>query len=330
MTNRISTIVACILLVSTAWAGDWTVYTNVRNVRQILVDSTFVYAVTSGGLYRHDDTGTGYRIYNSGDGLGSHDLRAAAIDGDTIWVGGKDAILTRFEPRLGDARVYPLSLGMTRIDALLSRGDTLWVGSDIGLGLFLKSEADGILKEVYGQLGSLPAEASVFEIKIFQNRLWLITPFGMVSASSSDAALHIASRWADCPDPNGALLTAHRLEVWRDSLYVATDSGLYVLEDSLFVSRYTAREVNDLFADGDTLWLATDSGAYLYNGDSAVHHSAMNLRDSRIQDIARVPNGELWLSLGPANLYHFGTSGPWFYESVINICCCLVSHGVSN
>lgn len=310
--------VLCMSLTSMAQAGDWEVYTNVQNVRQLLVDSSFVYAVTSGGLYRQEDQGTGYRIFNSGDGLGSHDLRAGAIEGDTIWVGGKDAILTRFDLRFGDARVYPLSLGMTQINALLNMGDTLWVGSDIGLGLFLKVEADGILKEVYTQFGSFPAEASVFGIELYQARLWLITPFGLVSARSNDAALHIASRWTSYPDPDGALLTAHRLEIWRDSLYVGTDSGLYVLKDSIFVPRYSDRQVLGLFADSDSLWLATDSGAYLYFGDSAMHHQALNFRDVPILDIARVPGGELWISRGATSLFHFGPSGPWFFEAVLN------------
>jgi ligand-binding sensor domain-containing protein len=318
---RLSTL-ACVALVAGLPAGvhgQWEVHTNVQTVRRLMADSSDVWAVTSGGLYRHADTGTSFEVFNSGHGLGCHDLYAADRVGDTFWVAGAGAVLTRFVPGSGGALRYPLQLGIGRVNALLSSGDTLWVGSDIGVGLFLKSVGNGLLKEVYTQLGTLPAESEVFDLAFYKDSIWVVTEFGIATANPDNPSLHIGTSWSTQADPTGALEAANRLEVFGDSLYVATDSGLLVWVDTLFEARATSGlAVRDLFAEPDTLWLATDGGAYFYTVDSLDQPPTNNVKPGDVSNIARVPGGNLWISFPRANLYQFGTFGPWFVETVIN------------
>jgi len=323
--KRIATTILLVCFAATPASANWSVTTNVKTVRRLLVDSLSVWAVTQGGLYRQDtlyriDTlmSESYEVFNSGSGLGDHDLWAAARDRNVFWLGGARAVLTRFEPAGGAAARFPLALGVGKIESLLSDGDTLWVGADIGVGIFLKSTGAGLFKEVYTRLGSLPAEVAAIDMAFYRGFLWVLTPFGIVSADPDNPSLHVPGSWTDYADPDGGLAAGRRLEVHQDSLYVASDSGLYVLVDSLFQARLTDRQVRDLFSDFDTLWLATDSGVYFNTVDTLAHHQATNFGDSRIDNIARVPGQDIWLSAGRNNLFTFGSGGPWWLEIVID------------
>jgi hypothetical protein len=299
--------------------AQWDVHTNVKTVRRLMADSSSIWAVTSGGLYRHADTGTAFEVYNSGDGLGCHDLFAADRVGDTFWVAGTGAVLTSFVAGSGQAARYPLELGIEQVNALLSSGDSLWVGADIGVGLFLKSTGNGLLKEVYTQLGTLPAESEVLDLVYHADSLWVVTEFGVVTTDPNSPSLHIGSSWSTQADPTGALEAANRIEVFQDSLYVATDSGLFVWVDSLFESRVSAGfSVRDLFAEPDTLWLATDAGVFFYTIDSLDQPPTNNVKPGDVRNIAKVPGGNLWISFPRADLAQFGSFGPWFVLTEIN------------
>jgi hypothetical protein len=319
--KKILALILFILAVGlpTGTLAQWDIHTNVQTVRRLMADSAGVWAVTSGGLYRHADTGTSFDVFNSGDGLGDHDLYAADRIGDTFWVAGAGAVLTRFVPGSGLAQRYPLQLGIEQVNALLSSGDTLWVGANTGVGLFLKSTGNGLLKEVYTQLGTLPAESEVLDLALYDDSLWVVTEFGIVTADPNNPSLHIGTSWTTQSDPTGALQAAHRLTVFEDSLYVATDSGLFVWAGTLFEARATSGlAVRDLFAEPDTLWLATDGGAYYYTVDSLDQPPTNNVKPGDVRNIAKVPGGNLWISSRRANLFQFGTFGPWFVETTIN------------
>jgi len=301
-----------------AVACNWDVHTNVKTVRRLLADSASVWAVTSGGLYRQDDLGTGFDIINTGDGLGDHDLWAAARSGDSFWLAGANRVLSLWVAGTGETRLYPLGLGIELVEALYSAGDTLWIGSDKGVGLFLKNVSGGLLKEVYSQLGTLPAEASVRELDLFSGRLWACTEYGIASADPANPSLHIPGSWTAYDDPTGALVSARRLEVFEDSLYVATDSGLFVWNGSGFESRLSSFAVRDLSAGQDTLWLASDSGAYGYVAGVATRVPSVNLIPADLWSVARVPGGNLWVAFARAALYEFGSFVPWFAEHPVN------------
>lgn len=316
-----SRFIPLVMLLALSWpvtASSWEVHTNVQTVRRLLADSTSVWAVTSGGLYRHDDLGTGFDIINSGDGLGDHDLWAAARSGDSFWLAGSGEVLSLWVAGTGETARYPLGLDIDQVEALLSMGDTLWLGTDRGVGMFDKRMHGGLLKEVYTQIGSFPAEAAVRELEVFGGLLWACTESGIASAVPGNPALYVPGSWTNYADPTGALSTARRLEVFKDSLYAATDSGMFVLEGSAFQARITGMKVRDLCAQGDTLWLVSDSGAFTYASGSLAHVPTQNLRPADLWSVTHVPGGNLWVSFSRANLFEYGSFVPWFVEHVVN------------
>jgi len=316
---RIRYVLFALILAAAPQAdASWQVHTNVMTVRRLLADSTSVWAVTSGGLYRHDDLGSGFDIINSGDGLGDHDLWAAARSGDSFWVAGANRVLSLWVAGTGETARYPLGLDITLVEALCNMGDTLWVGCDRGVGIFVKSMQGGLLKEVYSQLGTLPLETGVRDLELFSGMLWASTEAGIVSALPTSASLHIPSSWTNYSDPTGGLSAARRLEVYNDSLYVASDSGLYVFTGTAFEARSTLYSVRDLSADGDTLWVASDSGALSYVGGAFANVPTINLRPANLWSVVGVPGGNLWVAFQRANLYEYGTFIPWFVEITVN------------
>jgi len=309
-------LVAFSMTVSSAVAADWTVFTNVTHVRRLYADSSNVYAVTSGGFFRLSDRGHSFRNYNSGDGLGSNDLRDLARDGDAFWTGGAGGVLTRLSMTTDVAQTFPLALGVGSIEALERGKDTLWVGTDIGVGLFLAGVSGGVLKDMYTRLGTLPAESAVNDLALFNNDIFAATPFGVVSAERDDPALHIASQWTTYADPTGALARARQLAVAFDSLWVASDDGLFVLVDTEFVERFSGRMIRSMYAGVDTLWLGTDSGAYYRTADTVFRLAALNLNDAQMDAIARVPGGDLWVGIDGAQLVYHGLDSGWFRQEV--------------
>lgn len=186
-----------VLLGSTSVSvGGWDVFTNVRSVRQLIVDSNHIYAATSGGLYVNDYTGLRQvRIYTSESGLGSHDLNSLAQSGDTMWVGGGAGILSAVDLQTESVKFYPLELGVSSIEALAVATDTVWVGTDVGLGLFLPKLYGGVFKEVYSHLGTLPAAVAIRDILLTDTAIWLATESGVVSARRGDPELHLPTNW---------------------------------------------------------------------------------------------------------------------------------------
>lgn len=313
-------VIAVLLALAPAtqsWAS-WQVHTNVKTVRRLLAYSNSVWAVTSGGLYRHDDLGSGFDIINTGDGLGDHDLNALARSGDSFWVAGANRVLSVWVAGTGETERFPLGLDITTVEALCNMGNTLWIGCDRGVGLFDKTMQGGLLKEVYTQLGTLPMESGVRELELYGGLLWVCAEAGMVSADPGSPSLHVPSSWTHYADPTGALSAARRLEVFQDSLFVASDSGLYVWTGSTFAERSTVYSVRDLAADGDTLWLATDSGAVSYSGGNFANAPTLNLRPADLYSVAKVPGGNLWVAFPQANLYEYGSFQPWFVEHQVN------------
>jgi ligand-binding sensor domain-containing protein len=298
--------------------ADWSVQSNVMTVRRLQADSGSVWAVTSGGLYRHAGVGAEYEIITTGDGLGSLDLYAAARSGDSFWLAGTGGVLSLWNAGTHQTDRFSLGLGIERVEALLSSGDTLWLGTNVGVGLFLKNVAGGLLKEVYSQLGTLPSEPLVKDLAFHSGLLWAATEFGVVSADAGSPSLYIPSNWTVWADPTGALATARRLAVFQDSLFVATDSGLFVWTGGAFAARATQGAVRDLFPESDSLWLASDSGVYVYTQGGAQPFPSANLHPADLWSIARIPGGSLWAAFSTANLYEYGSILPWFVEKQIN------------
>lgn len=297
-----------------AEAGVWDVYTNVRQVREILVDSSHVYSATSGGLYINDFS-SGHkvvRIYNSASGIGGHDLNALARAGNTAWMGGSAGILTAFDLQTEAVATFPLELGVSTIEALAVTTDTVWIGADIGLGLFLPKLNGGVLKEVYSHFGSLPADMAVRDVVLDDSTIWVVTEGGVAKANRGDPSLYLPTRWSVYTDPALDLASGRVGTQWRDSFYVGTDSGLAVFTGSGFASRFTDEPVRSLYSDNDTLWIGSAHGVFIANGDSVVKLTTQNLQSVPMDAIARRPGAELWAALPGNDLYYNVLGSVWF------------------
>jgi len=310
-------LIVALLLMPAVAAGQWDVYTNVRSIHRLLADSSHVYAATSGGLYVRDLATGGAPIYNSGDGLGGHDLKAIARDGSCFWLGGTAGILTCFNPRTGAAQRYPLELGVTTIEALAVSGDTVWVGTDIGLGLFLPNEFGGLLKEVYSHLGAFPAETGVRDIMLTDSMIWLATESGIATAPRAASDLYLPSRWTTYGDSSAGLPSARTVAVWHDSVWTGTDSGLYVLATGAFEARFRDHAVRTLYAEGDTMWVGTSRGLYLADADSVYHLQTQNIQTAPVEAVVRRPGGHLWVGFRNSDLFYHIANTVWFYQAKV-------------
>ena len=105
-----------LLLAVNAWGqtehSEWKAFTSMRNLSRLLVDDTYVWALTSGGVLRFDRATKTYDRFTRLDGLPGNDVSSLTVDDNgNLWFG------TRFQG-LSRLRVAPLRSDAGKADFL--------------------------------------------------------------------------------------------------------------------------------------------------------------------------------------------------------------------
>ena len=217
--------------------GVWKNYTSMRSVTALAGKGTTYWAATSGGLFSWNEWTDQYSRYTNAEGLRSSDLTAVALDtSGNVWTGTSGGILQVLPPE-GPLRAI-LDIANTsqtnkKINNLSVYGDTLLVSSDFGLSIFnLKKSEFG---DTFIHFGSIPTttRTPVVSAAIFGGRLWAcITDAQVVNevawADLSRENILPASAWT--LQPVGPASSPRSLAPFNSHLYLATSSGLYVLD----------------------------------------------------------------------------------------------------
>jgi len=265
----------------------------------IEVNST-LWCATEGGLITfYQETGQLITWTNT-EGLIENNLTAIAVDNNQyIWMGSKNGYIQRFNPELSTWFIVDDYMGH-EIYKITIIQDTLWVGLDIGVSLYLIDKQE--VKETYRQLGyDLPVEIPVKDIVIHNNTIWVGTSKGVAHASLDYKNLMDPQNWTNHDlgeDLSGSevysILSFHdslyiatslgiaeftgtswnatayfdsrNLEIHDQNLYSSSESKLYIYQENQWVELgqvdYT---INELLSSMDYLWLGTDKGFYRYS-----------------------------------------------------------------
>jgi len=260
-------------------AQDWETITSFKDVFKILVIEDTVYIATAGGLLVVKDFDWPWPdTYTNINGLGTIDITDIIIDSDDQrWVSG-DGRLVKFEGVNSTQFLFLNNEGETfKLHCLVDDGDSLWVGTEIGLVLFSKVNDGGQIQDSYSLFGDLNPEPDVYDVLLTGDSIWLATSSGLAVADKSNPVfMKSPSNWTvfsvnDYPELGAE--TVRKIVFFEDEIYVGTAAGLFRLDrqvgDTSFVIQNFGQggDITDMVIEYDTLFIYSDSGlAVLKNG----------------------------------------------------------------
>ncbi|MBI4530442.1 MAG: apolipoprotein N-acyltransferase, partial [Candidatus Latescibacteria bacterium] len=282
------------LLSISASAGEWTAYTNMKQVNALLPLDGEVWAETAGGVFRFTFADSAYTTYTTLDGLPDNNVLSAARDEEgTIWFGTEQGGISRYVPRLKKFLPPLTDFEKIRVNALHFYNNRLFVGTQDGISLLEPvpgRPGQWQTKETYDALNRLPKGTEVFALKVFRGILWAGTKAGMVQADLTRPNLNLL-------DPMSwhvfsSLGTVTQI-VQKDSiLFAATSRGVFRLERAslwVFDGISTAQGLS-----ADSVAVYTGNQRSIYQRVEGRWQPIINL-SSDIATLDVDPKSDLWV-----------------------------------
>ncbi|MDZ7374758.1 MAG: hypothetical protein ONB23_12445 [candidate division KSB1 bacterium] len=301
---------ACGVLWAFSWAQaqfwQWRSWTCSREVRSLAVDSTGIWAATSGGLLYVDARSLEIAKFTNTEGLPTNDLTAVAVDRrGHVWVGHANGYLTDLDPRTHQIRIVK-DYGGWQINDLAVKGDSLYVGLSLGVSLYLINRNE--VKETYRNLGRrFPVEIAARCLAIVQDTIWVGTDFGIAAADLRSRNLQAPDLWTNITSADGLPSDSVRsLQPFGGRIYAGTRSGLAVREAAKWrVVGFGGEEVVDLAPWRDSLVVVTRWGVGLWKGDGRLLGKPI----ARCRAAAIDLMGNLWVASEVDGLARFDLHG---------------------
>jgi len=203
-------------------SGEWTVYTSMRDIGDLLVYRDAVWAVTTGGVLRFDQQTRRYTRFTRLDGLAGNQVSSLAVDPrGHLWFGTDHQGLSRFRPETGRFDPPFLDFEDLKINALVSIEDRIFVGTERGISAFLIDKEE--VKETYRQLGRLSKDTEVTALAVFSGKLWAGTTMGIAQADLTLPNLQDPDSWTSTVRSG----QVRDFLVFRDTLYCAASRGVW-------------------------------------------------------------------------------------------------------
>ena len=322
---------------------EWDAYTSMKQIEGLLVDTSSVWAATTGGILRYDRVQQRYDRFTRPDGLaGNRILSLAADDEGNLWFGSDGQGLSRYRPATSTFDpVYQEFRGLA-ITSLLSVGTRLFVGTSSGVSLFLTDREE--VMETYRLLGDLPKDEAALDLALFDGTLFVGTAVGIAWARLDQPNLQDPESWRSL-SAYGSVGTVAAI---GGVLYAATARGVvaYDPEEESFRRDYQesvvslgsragravaateegrlverteegewvrigALQISNILTIGtsgdDVLWLGTTTGLRIIGDSSVIRPSEPG--SSRFFEIEVTGEEELWATSVPDDQQRAASAG---------------------
>ncbi len=237
MINRALFVAVLSLLFATTQAQvyQWTTYTNKDEITSLNYFAGYVWATSTGGLVRIPSDIDTVFSYIKSDGIGSTKLTFTAYAGDSVaYIGSNDGVLSKFDLNDGSFTNYYFE-DRNGNSIELFNADTsagfLWIGSSIGVIKFDRFRNGGEVKEIYRTLGDFSTELPVYDVAVFNDKIYAATTEGLAYADYANPYLLDPNEWQT--KVLGVNDTLTRIEPGPRSfpLYVGGTNGLFVFSN---------------------------------------------------------------------------------------------------
>ncbi|MDT8324278.1 MAG: hypothetical protein RRA94_09210 [Bacteroidota bacterium] len=270
--------VLLLLLLSTsavAQVGTWRTYTDMQDVRDLVIGNAGLWAATSGGVFF--EAGASFTRYTNVDGLSAVDYTAIARGGDDLVVAGSSTGMINVREASGAwfevsdiarATEYP-SRGITTI---AMRDGLAYIGTEFGVAVF-----DPVRREfgdTWQKFGSLRARLPVLALHFAGDRLWVATGEGVASGDLNSINLKDPASWtAYTGTASGEFGTITAMAAIGGGPLIATQNKLFRFDGvdwEEFVGVLPGGRVRALVRSGEDAMLVTEYGLYRVGADAIV------------------------------------------------------------
>jgi ligand-binding sensor domain-containing protein len=267
-------IISLFISVFPQQATNWKNYTDMKNITDVKVGATGLWAATSGGGFFYNNSNGTFTTLNKVDGINSISLSAVAVDNEgKVWFGSSDGTISIYNPSNKSFKtildIFNSGRASNGINDMRVSGDTIIISHDFGVSIVDANNMvfyDTFIK--FGNLSSNIAVNSVFKSGLF----YVCTPYGLAIQKQGATNLSAPESW-DVFDNSSGLPSNNVLKVikFNNSLIAATDNGLAVFSDtswSPYLSQFAGVRVNDLLVSGDSLIILTNNTIYSYKNNN--------------------------------------------------------------
>ena len=298
-------VILVLLRVAFGATGDWTTYTNMNHIEEVLLKGEELWCATTGGVAVLNTSEGTYTKLTNVEGLGGNQLYCLEIDSaGCFWFGAQNGTLTKYTPEEGSWRVHNFidrDGSRLRINDIAADGDRLWIATSKALSLFLIYKHRGEIKETYRRLGEqMEGGEEVNSVHVVGERIWAATEAGVACADKNDPNLLDPSRWTSFTEESSPGLDndlVHCLTDMDGKMIIGTEQGVFGFEslDSTWQSLgLTNRRINDLKYLHQRLYAATNAGIYLYEDETWTRLPESGLLSNYFTSIAVGEDGSLW------------------------------------
>lgn len=330
---RAHCIPLCILfpavLFSSTWA--WKSYTSMFEITGLSEAGNRLWCGSTGGLLTFDPLTAVFATKSNTEGLASNAITTVASDDSgRIWIGFVTGTVQRYDPNADTWLTIDDYEGQT-VTCFELAGDSLFIGLDIGLSLYLVSRQE--VKETYRRLGPrLQIEIPVRDIGIDQEEIWVVTGEGIARAKITSTNLLDPAAWTNHSQLEGVpsddvtsieIIDGHvyagttngaaewdgsvwtvlseesvfDMTVHEGALAVSMGTGVHIYQDGQWQNKGSGpRMIRVLISFAGTLWGGTDQGIWRYSGEDAAWESFLpeTVGSNLISSLAVDHTDELW------------------------------------
>ncbi len=313
---------------------EWTGFTSMRQINQVLVLDGQVWNATAGGVLHFDPGQRTFARYTRLEGLaGNQVLSLTADENGHLWFGTDGQGLSRFRPAEKHFDPPYLDFRELRIEALAAAQGRIFVATDRGISVFLSDKEE--VRETYHRLGDMAKDIQINDLVVFGGALWAATPDGVAWAALDQPNLQDPESW----NTNRFLGPTSELLVNGDTLMAASARNVFTfsrqenrfvpdygdtsrlqglgsfqgqavisLQDGRFLRRtgpgeWTRQpgprltEVRALSQGDSALWVGTKQGLLAVGALTPPAPSEPGA--NQFYEMKRLDNGELWVSSVP-------------------------------
>lgn len=304
--------------VSFSATGDWSTYTNMNTVYQLLSVGDKIYAATSGGIAIVDSSNLTYSKITNALGLGGITINCLAYDSaGYLWYGSNNGKLSKYKMSNQSWKIYDFvdQNGQKLIlNDIIVDGNQLWIGSNLGVSLFLRDKNEGEVKETYKNFGTLSSPSEVRSVFLKTDQIWVGTSVGVALANKFDPNLLDPSRWISINQNSGKGLGNEKINSisnWNDTLFFATESGVFKFnpnDTSFSFSGLNGMLVRELKVKDTLFYAATNDGLYQYQNAVWVAVPNLNLSTTDLNSVEIDSLNNLWVGSSAKGMFKFLSS----------------------
>jgi ligand-binding sensor domain-containing protein len=294
---------------------DWKTITYLNNITDMVYSHEEIWVSSTGGVYQFNTVDSSYQTYNNLDGIGELDLTSIETDSyNSVYASSRDGQINRFDRDSGLWTIYN-NLGGEVIVDLYTHGDTLWVATNSGVGVFLIFNDRLEFRDFYNNFPERVDTA--YKISVFNQNIYYATEAGLYKAPSNFIKhnLKVSEAWQILTVSDGLPTNSVREVVpTQDSLLIGTTAGaasINLLDQLSVINSWTRGEVFHIRVAGPDRYFIRSGEIYKeVDGAWPFVGGATSSITSAIID----SESELWVGMDRGGIKHTGWSNPFLID----------------